>query len=84
MKDQKRLKGKRKGHLEAVRSIVGMNNYDKQREKVFMMAKKIFVILSTSLERLTKNQENESEMKKIQYSKEILHGNLSIRLISFS
>lgn len=72
------LKGKRKTHLEAVKTIISLKDYDKQREMVFIMTKKIFEILSTSLKRLSKTHEKETEMKMIQYSQEILQGDLII------
>ena len=68
------LTAKRKKHQEAVKRIIDLNDNSKQSEMVTILVKKIFEMLSTSLEGLSKAQAEAKNIDMLKYNQDILHG----------
>ena len=74
LKDTKLLTAKRIKHHEAVTRIIELNDMSKQSEMVTILVKKIFEMLSNSLENLSRIKSEVKDIEMVKYNQDILNG----------
>ncbi len=68
------LKTKRKEHQKAVIKILNLNEQRKQSEMISILVKKIFELLSKTIEQLSKINSKNENIDLVQFDKDVING----------